>query len=530
VTDAPVRAGDDLALTVPGLLAEQSVRRQDHDFLVCDQDSITYAGAEARSKAVAKGLLALGVGPGTHVGLLYPNGPAFVIAWLATARIGAVSVPISTFSTASELSGLLGGADVAVLLSSPSFRGRDYVETVRSLVAEGDLETQPLYAASLPSLRRVAFDLEAVVEAGREIADCELDAVEGGVHPSDRMVIVHTSGSTSAPKGVIHEHGALIRHLDDLNRLRRYTEDEILFSNSPFFWIGGFAYSLLGTLIAGATLACSVSPDPATTLDFLEQVRPTMVNGFAASVTNLSEDPSFSGRDLRSIRRGNLWPIMPPEARPADPELRHNMLGMTEAGSVCLASGDDGDQPESRRGSFGRPVAGFEARIVDTDSKDCAPGEVGELWLRSRFLMEGYYGRERFQTFTLDGWFATGDLFRIDEEGFFYFCGRSGDMIKTAGANVSPREVEMAIADTVGLVGYVVGLEDADRGQIVVAALCVPAGRVRPDVDEVRLRLRDRLSPYKVPRRILFLAEDEVPLLSSGKLDSGALKEQFRAS
>src|SRR6185312_10752326 len=171
----------------------------------------------------------------------------------------------------------------------------------------------------------------------------------------------------------IHQHGPLIRHIDNLNELRRYSSNEVLFSNSPFFWIGGFAYSLLGTLLAGATLVCTNATDAtdaAAALDVLERARPTMVNGFAASVAHLAADPSFAARDLSSIRRGNLWPIMPADVQAADPELRHNMLGMTEAGSVCLASGDEGDQPERRRGSFGTPVPGVEAKLVD-----------GELWL-----------------------------------------------------------------------------------------------------------------------------------------------------
>ena len=129
--------------------------------------------------------------------------------------------------------------------------------------------------------------------------------------------IVHTSGSTSEPKGVIHQHGPLLRHIDNLNALRRYTEHEILFSNSPFFWIGGFAYSLLGTVLAGATLVCSNATDPAATLDLLERARPTMVNGFAASIAHLAKDPTFPDRDLSSIRRGNLWPIMPDQRPPA---------------------------------------------------------------------------------------------------------------------------------------------------------------------------------------------------------------------
>jgi len=200
------------------------------------------------------------------------------------------------------------------------------------------------------------------------------------------------------------------------------------------------------------------------------------------------------------------------------------MLGMTEAGSVCLASDDESEQPESRRGSFGRPVPGFEAEVRRADDGGvCGPGEVGELWFRGPFLMEGYDGRERHETFDADGWYGTGDLVTVDDDGFVYFRGRSSDMIKTAGANVSPREVEAAVRDVAGLTAHVVGLDDAARGQIVAAAIRVPAGRI-VDPEDLRTRLRQRLSAYKVPQRIVLLADDEVPLMSSGKLDLPALK------
>jgi acyl-CoA synthetase (AMP-forming)/AMP-acid ligase II len=525
VTAAVVDAGDGLPLTVPALLDDRAARRADHALLVCDDDVLTYAGAASRSAAVAQGLLAAGAGRGSHVGLLYPNGVEFVVATLAAARIGAVSVPLSTFSTTAELRVLLRQADIGLLLATPAFRGRDYVAAVGEL---GLASGAPQHAPSFPALRRVEFELDAVVEAGVTVDHAVLRAAGASVQASDRLVIVHTSGSTSEPKGVIHQHGPLLRHLDNLNQLRFYTEDEVLFSNSPFFWIGGYAYSLLGTVLAGATLVCSNATDPAATLDLLERVRPTMVNGFAATVAHLATDPSFPGRDLSSIRRGNLWPIMPPGVRAADPELRHNMLGMTETGSVCMGSDDEGDQPEHRRGSFGRPVPGFEAQVVDVETgAPCGTGEVGELWLRSPFLMEGYYGRERHETFTPDGWFRTGDLFHVDGEGLYYFHGRGGDMIKTAGANVSPREVEAAIADATGLVSHVIGLDDPERGQLVAAAIRVPRGQQAPDPDDLHTALRARLSAYKVPRRVLMLPDDEVPMMSSGKLDARALKERF---
>jgi acyl-CoA synthetase (AMP-forming)/AMP-acid ligase II len=520
----------DRSLTLPERLRAQASARGDHPLLVCDDEVLSYADAAARSAALAKGLLAYGAGKGTRVGLLYPNGADFVVGCLAAARIGAIAVPLSTFSTAPELHGLLRGADIEILLGAASYRRRDYVESLHEAVAHLDLGASPLRNPNAPALRRIVFSPEAILLAGQAISDAILEAVEGSVGPADRLVIVHTSGSTSAPKGVIHQHGSLLRHLDNLNDIRRYDETEILFSNSPFFWIGGFAYGLIGTLLAGATLVCSNATDPAAVLDLLEATKPTMVNGFAGTVAHLAKDPTFPQRDLSSIRRGNLWPIMTPDVRAADPELRHNMLGMTEAGSVCLVSEDEGDQPEHRRGSFGRPAPGFEARIVDPETGlPLGAGEVGELCFRGPFLMEGYYSRERHETFDADGWYHTGDLFHVDQDGFFYFTGRSGDMIKTAGANVSPREVEAAILELTELVAHVVGIDDAERGQLVAAAVRLPPGHARPDGDELRRALRGRLSAYKVPQRIVFLADQDVPMLSSGKLDSRTLKERLRA-
>ena len=543
MTASVVDAGDGLPLTIPALLRARVGERPDDVFLVCDDDVLTYGDAERRSAALARGLLAAGASKGTHVALLHPNGSRFAVAWLAAARIGAVAVPLSTFSTSAELATLLRNADVHLLLSAASYRNHDYVAALREAVPDLDLAIPPpMLAPSAPVLRRIAFEGDealptgihptwttvALVEQGANIDAAVLRAAEDAVTSADRMVIVHTSGSTSEPKGVVHAHGPLIRHLDNLNQLRRYTPDEVLFSNSPFFWIGGFAYVLLGTLVAGAKLVCSNATEPAAVLDVLERERPTMVNGFAQSVAHLPDDPSFAGRDLSSIRRGNLFPIMPAAVRPADPELRHTMLGMTEAGSVCLVSEDEGEQPEHRRGSFGRPAPGLEARVVAEDGTECKPGEQGELHLRGPFLMEGYYGRERHETFHPDGWFATGDLFTVDDDGFFYFGGRRGDMIKSAGANVSPREVEAAIRDVAGLVAHVVGVDDEARGQVVAAAVRVPDGRT-VDADDLRAQLRARLSAYKVPRTIRLFAEDEVPTMSSGKLDLRALKDLLRA-
>jgi acyl-CoA synthetase (AMP-forming)/AMP-acid ligase II len=513
--------------TVSRVLRDRVAAHGEVDYVVCDDERMTYADAERRSRVVARGLLAAGVGRGSRIGLLFPTGLDFVVAWLATARVGAVAVPISTFSTPIELRDLLTRADVDVVLGVPGYRGNDYVAALQD-VRGTDVGSER--SVPLPFLRHVWLeDGFATVEALADtVPDAVLDAVEADITPDDRMVIVHTSGSTSAPKGVVHQHGALLGHLATLNQLRGLDAGVRLYSNSPMFWVGGLAYNVAGVLVAAATLLCSAALDPGETLDFIERERPELTNGFVASIAALVAHPTFPDRDFSSIRSGNLYPLLPDPLRPADPELRHNMLGMTETGSVCLMDPDERDQPESRRGSFGRPVPGLDARVVDPDTvQDVPAGAVGELWFRGPSMMEGYYGRERFEVFTPDGWYRTGDLFRVDDDGFHYFLGRRGDMIKTAGANVSPREVEGALREVTGGLGaLVLGIPDAERGQIVGAVVLAEAEH-DVDLDRIRQDLRARLSAYKVPRRFLVVAPDDLPMLSTGKPDLRRIVESF---
>jgi acyl-CoA synthetase (AMP-forming)/AMP-acid ligase II len=514
------------SMTVSRVLRAQVSARPDADFVVCDDDRLTYADAERRSRVLARGLLAAGAGRGSRVGLLFPTGVEFVLAWLAAVRVGAIAVPISTFSTGRELRDLFVRADVDVVLGVDAYRGNDYAAAIEDAVGPLDADTRSTVA---PHLRHVWLDGGASLAAlAAEVPDALLDAVEADITPDDRMVIVHTSGSTSAPKGVIHQHGSLLGHLDTLNGIRGLHAGTRLFSNSPMFWVGGLAYNIVGVLVAGATLLCSAATDPVETLDFIERARPELTNGYAASIAALVAHPSFAGRDFSSIRSGNLHPLLPDAIRPTDVELRHNMLGTTETGSVCLISGDESDQPEHRRGSFGQPVPGLTPRVVDPETREDVPvGTIGELWFRGPSLMEGYYGRERFEVFTPDGWYRTGDLFHVDDDGFFYFHGRRGSMIKTAGANVSPLEVEAALTDaTGGLAAMVLGVPDPERDQ-VVAAVILAEPDTAPDLDALRRDLRTRLSAYKVPRRFLVLAPADLPMLSSGKPDLGAIEELF---
>lgn len=504
--------------TLPELLRARARSCRGHSLLICDAERISYADAEQRSAGLAGRLVALGAGRGSHVGLLYPNGVSFVVGMLAAARIGAVVVPFPTFATAPELRAQLAHSDVRILLAIGSYRSHDYRQRLgAALDTEFDCEG-PLFSIHAPQLRRVVFDADADGEtpAGLD-SPAALAALESDVDGNDPLCIVYTSGSSGAPKGVIHTHAGLLGHQRNLNEIRRLTAADILFCNSPFYWIGGLAFALLASMLAGSTLLCSNATDPAATLDLLEAEKPTLTNGFVSGITALAHHPSLPDRDLSTLRRGNLYPLMAPETRPADPQLRHQMLGMTETGGPVLLSGDDTDQPAHRRGSFGKPAPGVECRVED-----------GELLVRGRHLMQRYHKRSREDCFDPDGWFATGDLVRTDADGFYYYLGRRDSLIKTAGVNVSPVEVERAIARvTGGTVAHVIGIPDADRGQLVAAVIV--QDDTNPELGSLPELLKTELSAYKIPRRFATVPATEIPLLSSGKVDRRGLAELLDA-
>jgi acyl-CoA synthetase (AMP-forming)/AMP-acid ligase II len=513
--------------TVGDVLRTQAASRGDHPLLICDSERISYAEAERLSASMARALVGLGAGKGTHVGLLYPNSAAFVVGMLAAARIGAVVIPFSTFATAVELRDQLIHSDTEILLAAASYRSHDYVHRLTLVVSGLSPGSEDrLFDAAAPHLRHVVFDGLRTCRPAEAVTEALLTAMEGDVDGSDPLAIIYTSGTTSRPKGVVHTHAALLNHQRSLNTVRELTATDKLFCNSPFFWIGGLGFALLATLLAGSTLVCSNAEDAGQMLDLLEAERPTVTNGFAAGVAHLARHPSFGRRDLSSMRRGNLYPIMARELRPVDPELRHNMLGLTEAGGVVLISADETDQPESRRGSFGKPALGLQIKIVDshtgTPVEDGAPGQ---LCIRGPALMQRYYKCSREECFDADGWFHTGDLVAADRDGFVYYLGRSGSMIKTAGANVSPAEVEQAIAKfTGGAVAYVLGYPDPERGELVVALIALEDNA---QFDELSLReqLAAELSAYKIPKRFVAIPTTELPMLPSGKV---AIRELLR--
>jgi acyl-CoA synthetase (AMP-forming)/AMP-acid ligase II len=528
----------DFTPTVPAMLAEAVRRFGPRPLIALGDRRLGYADAEQASARLAKGLLARGVAKGARVALLFPNGPDFLVAWLAASRIGAVVVPLNTFYKPRELGYVLRHADAHLLLCSARLLGNDYLERLEafapSLARQG---AGPLFAPELPQLRAVhvwgerggrafarpAAELEAAGDAaGLDAAF--LAAVEREVVPADPAVIIYSSGSTADPKGAVHSHGTLVRHAFQLNQFRDLRCDDRIYSPMPFFWVGGFVYSLLGGMLAGACLLCEESFEPGATLAMLERERATLALGWPHYSKALAEHPSFRSRDLSSMRAGNLYAVLPASQRPRDPELRSNSLGMTETCGPHTIDRTDVDLPERLRGSFGRAVPGVEHRIVDPATGAVLPaGASGEICVRGYSVMQGLHKQEREETFDRDGFYHTGDGGRFDAEGHLFFEARLGDLIKTAGANVAPREVEVLLESMPEVtLAYVVGLPDPSRGQNVAAALVLDPG-ARLDAETCRERLRKDLSAYKIPRHVFFVAKSELPFTDSGKVDKRKL-------
>jgi acyl-CoA synthetase (AMP-forming)/AMP-acid ligase II len=297
-----------------------------------------------------------------------------------------------------------------------------------------------------------------------------------------------------------------------------------IFSPMPFFWVGGLVFTLHCAMHKGCTLLCEEVFDPGKTLQLIESERATLVTGWSHYGTALVNHPSYAERDLSSIRGGNIYPVLPPEARPADPELRSNGLGMTETCGPHTLDRWDVDLPETLRGSFGRALQGIEHKIVDPESGERMPAGIdGEVCIRGYNVLQGLYKVEREDCFDAEGFYHSGDIGHFNEDGFLFFKGRLGDLIKTAGANVAPREVEIVIDEQPEVqCSYVVGLPHPDRGQEVAAAVILNAGCAL-DAPTLRQRLKQELSSYKIPGKLFFCAKEDIPFTDSGKVDKRRL-------
>jgi acyl-CoA synthetase (AMP-forming)/AMP-acid ligase II len=516
--------------SIPELLR---IRRAapDSEFLVTDTERLTFAEADAASLRLAGALLASGVGKGTRVGILFPNCAQWLISWLAAARIGALTVPLSTFAPGGELGRLLRHTDVQVLLMGQSIADRDLLERIEDAVPGLTDGTAGIAAAAAPYLRRI----HVWPDCGRPWSTAWPYAnslallacsAEDEVRPADELVVVTTSGTTAQPKSVVHTHGSLVRHACILARHRGVTSTDRIYSPMPFFWVGGLTMIVLQALSTGAAILAQDVFDAGSTLALLERERATFISCWAQASQAMVDHPDFAKRDLSSVRGGTMLEALPPDRRPREPDLAPNLLGMTETGGPhTMVEVPDTPLPPELRGSFGVPLPDVvQHRIVDAASgAEVSDGAEGEIHVRGSILMSGIYKRERHEVFDPDGWYATGDRGWFDDADHLHFTGRASTLIKTAGSNVSPAEVESVLDAMLEVVhSFVVGIPHPVRGQVVAAAV-VPAHGAELTAAALMAHARQNLSSFKVPTVVLMLSEDQLPMLPTGKIDRTAL-------
>ena len=508
--------------TVPALIARWAVQQPDARFLVADDETLTYGAFEDATRNAAARFSAHGVVKGTRVGVMIPNSTAWAVAALAVARIGGVVVTLSTLLRPPELEVQLRTAAVEHLVVVPEFRGRRYLDDLRAISPALVPQPHAIFDRTLPRLRSIISWPEWSTTTTEPRAEPSLvDALERAVRPADDLAIIFTSGSRGAPKGVIHTHGGALGATEAGLDARCMTPDDRLYVAMPLFWVGGLGTGLLSVLLAGATLVIEAQPEPARTLALLARERVTLFRGWPDQAEAVAAHPDFTSTDLSSLRPGSLQAVLP---EPAPPGTRASLLGMTESFGPYSGARLDRDLPAGKENSCGRPFADVEVRVVDPGTgARVEPGVVGELQIRSRNMMRAICGRVRADVFTADGFYPTGDLGEIDDDGYLFFRGRRDDMFKVKGASVYPSEVEAVLTELPGVDrAFVV---DVDRESVAtVGAVVVLAPNAECSVEDLTAGARAKLSAFKVPTCWRVIGADDVPMTPTGKVDQPALR------
>ena len=464
----------------------------------------TYDRLRGRIETFAAALRSWGLHAGEHIALYKGNSPDFLAAYLGTHLAGGVIVPVNTQYRRGELRHIFEDAGVRLCFT--------------------DGERRP----ELQGVREELPRLQTVIEAGRELEDF-LDAAEphgpGLPEGDDLAVVAYTSGTTGRSKGAMLLHRNLVANVEAICEAWRWTADDHLLLTLPLFHTHGLMVGAHGTFYAGASAELWRKFDASAAYDALLEGSFTMFFGVPTMYTRLlreAEAREERPNPLRLYVAGSA--ALSPQAFERFEELFGERIleryGMTETG-MNLTNPYDG---ERRPGTVGGPFPGQEARVVGVESREpLPPDEVGEIEVRGPHVFVGYWERPDAtgEVFDEDGWFATGDLGSVSEDGYFTISGRTKELIISGGYNVYPREVEELLEGCPGVSEVaVVGLPDEEFGERVTAAVV----RDDPELTAERVQdfCRDDLAGYKKPREVVFV--DELPRNALGKV----LKHEVR--
>jgi acyl-CoA synthetase (AMP-forming)/AMP-acid ligase II len=512
-------------LTYPAAVAALARQLPDADAVVADDGRVTWPQLNAHVDAIAGMLHAAGLRPGDRVGVLLPNGLRWITATIGAQRAGLTAVPINTWYRSTELKHVAETAGLRMIVAERTIFGRDVLD---------DLTQAGLGEEHRPSAdghyRGVLFwPRDAAVPPAGTPEPAPISQVTGDA----LALILFTSGSTAMPKPVPLRHAPLLRNGREVaHRLRMRPEDRLWIA-TPMFFGFGCENALPAALSHGATLCIQERVEPEAALDMLERERCTVYYGLTTTTRALVAAPSFADRDLSHLRTGTLG------FTPEDKKLALDALGIHQGASAYgltesygFAAMTDADDPlDVKLHTQGTPLSTTEVRVVDEQGTPCPPGATGKVELRGA-VMDGYLDapEANASVFTADGWFRTGDLASLDEDGRMTFVGRWKEMLKINGINIAPAEVERILithpaVEEVFVVGYTDSTGNERMGSVVVPCRPGPHDELAA---ELTAHVRTAAASYKVPSRFVFLDRTAVPTTDTGKISRLKIARLFK--
>ena len=544
-------AGVEPHSTMGDMLDRQVERFAERDALVNVEtgERFTYAGFRDEVDRVARGLMALGIERGQHVGIWATNYSEWVLTQFATAKIGAVMINVNPAYRTHELAYVLEQSEANALILIGKFRNSDYTAMVNEVVPElKDSSPSELNSPRFPFLRNVIhiaphseegaatpdgmWAWTDVVARHTEVSAAGLAERQAGCRPDDPVNIQYTSGTTGNPKGAMLTHHNLVSNGLYVGDCIELTEVDRLCVPVPFYHCFGCVMGNLGCITHGSAIViASEHFDPLKTLQALEQERCTALYGVPTMFIAQLDHPEFDNFDVSSLRTGIM------AGSPCPIEVMRQVIDRMGAHQMTIAYGQTEHSPvitqtlvsdsiERRVSTVGAVLPGVEARIVDPETGEVlGPGVQGELQARSSMVMQGYYNLPEATASAIDdeGWLHTGDLAEVDEDGYYKITGRLKDMIIRGGENVYPREIEEflythpKISDV-----QVIGVPDERYGEEVMAWVMLRPGETA-DSEEIREFCRGKIAHFKVPRYIR--VTEEFPMTVTGKIQKFKMRE-----
>jgi long-chain acyl-CoA synthetase len=464
-----------------------------------DDLRLSYAALDDASARTASLLRERGVRAGDRVGLMLPNVPHFAIAYYGVLRAGATVVPMNVLLKRREVAFLLGDSEAKLLLAWHGF-----AEEAQPGAADTGAECTIVAPAEFEELLAGVAPLPGIAERS----------------PADTAVILYTSGTTGTPKGAELTHANLGRNAQVATQLFDLDAESMTLGSLPLFHSFGQTCALNASLLAGASVTLLPRFDPGKALEIVERDQVGVFMGVPTMYNALLNHPDRARFDVSSLRTCvSGGASLPMELLHAfEQEFGCKILegyGLSETSPIASFNHPD---RERKPGSIGTPIEGVEMKLVDSADGDVALGEVGEVVIRGHNVMKGYWRKPEAtaEAISADGWFHSGDLARIDEDGYFFIVDRKKDMIIRGGYNVYPREIEEVLYSHPGVrEAAVVGVPHHELGEEVGAAVVL-----QPDADVTEDELRDfvkgQIAAYKYPRVVWFV--DELPKTATGKI------------